>query len=59
MNDRKRPYPRPTGKVWEDGSYDSVGGWYRDAETKKMRRDLPKKKRIGRSGIVEALSKTK
>lgn len=35
---RKRPYPRPIGKVEEDGSYATVGGHVRDAETKRMRR---------------------
>ena len=45
---KKQPYPRPTGPVFEDGSYGTVGGWTRDAETKKMRRPIKPRKTVGR-----------
>lgn len=42
----RKKFPRPIGQVHEDGSYRTVGGWTRDAETKKLRKPIrPRKKK--------------
>lgn len=47
---RKRPYPRPDDPgVFEDGSFNTVGGWGFDPDTGKMSRTVkPRKKTVGR-----------